>query len=412
MPTASQPRILHVAPSYFPAIVYGGPIVSTMAVCDGLAASGAVDVTVLTTDSNGPKVSDRVKVDSNPLRFAAGYDVHYCRRLALGSFSLEFLRRLPGAMRRADLVHITATYSFTTIPTLLLARLMGKPCVWSPRGSLQATRQWEGAPKKRVKRVFEKLCQLARPRNTVLHVTAPIEAELSVENLPGITTAEIPNPIDLPSQLPERSWRPKGLLRLMFISRLHPKKGIEMLLSALAHLPEHITLDIYGAGTPEYEAKLRTITDNLGIAHRIRMHGHVASVAKAQAFAEADIMCLPTYSENFGIVVGEALAHGVPVITTTEAPWKGLKDHNCGRWIERTERALIEAIDDLASTDLEATGRRGRAWIEHDFSSRRVTQALLAVYDRLLGGTLSHGRPVDLAHRDMNQDPAEIEGPI
>ncbi len=380
---------MHVAPAYFPAIVYGGPTFSTMAMCDGLAASGAVELTVLTTDSNGPKAADRVDVDSNPMRFTAGYNVRYCRRIALGSVSAEFLRRLPSHMRRTDLVHLTSVYNFTTIPTLLLARIMGKPVVWSPRGSLQATRQWDGAPKRRFKRVFERLCQHVRPRRTVMHVTAPIEAELSVDNLPGIATAEIPNPIDLPPDLPRRHWRPEGRLRLIFISRLHPKKGIEMLLSAMARLPEHITLDIYGAGAPDYETKLQAITDRLGVAHRVRMHGHVAGAAKTQAFAEADIMCLPTHSENFGIVVGEALAHGVPVITTTEAPWSGLNHHDCGRWIERSETALIAAIEDLAEADLEVSGQRGRAWMDRDFSSRGATQALLAVYGQLLERRLS-----------------------
>lgn len=138
MTNAPEPRILHVAPAYFPAIVYGGPTFSTMALCDGLAASGAVKVSVLTTDSNGPKVSDCVKIDSNPMRFAAGYDVHYCRRIALGSFSVEFLRRLPGQMRRSDLVHLTSTQNFTTIPTLLLARMLDELIGWSPHGKLQA----------------------------------------------------------------------------------------------------------------------------------------------------------------------------------------------------------------------------------------------------------------------------------
>lgn len=387
MASPSKLRVLHVAPAYYPAVIYGGPTFSTMALCDGLAASGAVAVSVLTTDSNGPRVSDRVEIDSNPAWFAAGYFVQYCRRLAFGSFSVEFLRRLPGAIRNADLVHLTSTYSFTTIPTLLLARTMGRPVVWSPRGSLQATQQWDGAPKRRLKRLFERLCQLARPCDTILLVTAPIEAELSVVNLPGIATAEIPNPIDLPPLPEARAWRPEGRLRLMFLSRLHPKKGIELLLSALARLPETVTLDVYGTGTPNYEAKLQAAADRLGIAARLKLHGHVEGEVKTQAFADADILCLPTHSENFGIVVGEALAHGLPVITTTAAPWSGLETHDCGRWIERDEDTLIAAIQDLGKADLKAMGQRGRAWMERDFSPTGVTQALLSVYRRLLDDT-------------------------
>ena len=385
------PRILHIAPAYYPAIVYGGPTFSTMALCDGLAASGAVNVTVLTTDSNGPNVSDRVDIKSSVIQFPAGYDVRYCRRIAFGSVSTEFLRRLPGYMRRADLVHLTSTYSFTTVPTLLLARIMGKPVVWSPRGSLQATEQWDEAPNQLLKRLFERLCQLVRPRDTMLHVTAQIEATLSITNLPGIATAEIPNPIDLPLPLQGRDWRPNGRLRLMFISRLHPKKGVDLLLSALSKLPENVTLDVYGSGTIGYETELRVIAEKLRITHRIHMHGHVDGEDKQRAFSNADIMCLPTHSENFGIVIGEALAHGVPVITTTAAPWNGLDTHGCGRWIERDERSLIAAIEYLAQADLEKMGEKGRAWIERDFSPQAVTQSLLAVYGDLLSDM--PGRP-------------------
>lgn len=362
-----------------------------MALCDGLASSGEVEVTVLTTDTNGPKVSDRVQIDENPLSFEAGYSVYYCRRIALGSVSLEFLRRLPGFMRNADLVHLTSTYSFTTIPTLLLARLTGKPIVWSPRGSLQATKQWPNAPRRGLKRLFERLCQLVRPKDAVLHVTAPIEAELSVDNLPGIATAEIPNPIDLPAISPARSWRSDGLLRLMFISRLHPKKGLELLLDAMVKLPAYVSLDIYGSGAREYEANLRSMIDALGLAERVRLRGHVDGEEKRHAFDNADIMCLPTNSENFAIVVGEALAHGVPVITTTAAPWAGLEDYKCGRWIERSEDNLIAAVEYMATQDLEEMGSRGRGWMERDFSPAGVTRSLLTVYERLLRQGPSRG---------------------
>ena len=392
-----RPRILHVAPAYFPAIIYGGPVFSTMAVCDGLAASGAVDVTVLTTDSNGPKVADRVEVDGNPVRFAAGYDVRYCRRIALGSVSVELLRRLPDHMRRADIVHLTSTYNFPTLPTLSLARIMGKPVVWSPRGALQATQQWQDAPRRGVKVAFERLCQRLRPRDTVLSVTAAEEAELSVSNLPGIRTAVIPNSIDVPEAPPVRDWRPGGRLRLMFLSRLHPKKGLDLLLTVLARLPEIVTLDVYGSGAPKYEADLARQVAELGLGRRVAFHGHVAGVAKTQAFAEADIMCLPTHSENFGLVVGEALAHGVPAITTTEAPWSGLEGHDCGRWIAPETDALEAAILTLQDADLAEMGARGRAWMARDFSSAGTTRTLLLVYDDLLARRSSaDARPVTI----------------
>lgn len=380
----ATPTVLHVAPAYYPAVIYGGPTFSTMSLCDGLASSRKVKVSVLTTDSNGPKVTDRVEVEQNPLTFDAGYEVYYCSRIALGSVSWEFMRRLPRAVKEADLIHLTSTYNFTTIPTLLLARLMRKPTVWTPRGSLQATKQWPDAPNRWFKQLFERICHWVRPKGTVLHVTAPIEAELSVDNLPGIATTIIPNPIDLPEMPPTREWRPDGALRLMFISRLHPKKGLELMLKVLAKLNSHITLDIYGSGDGHYEKQIRDLIDKLGLSQRVQLHGHVGGEEKSLAFKKADIMCLPTHSENFGIVVGEALAHGVPVITTTEAPWQGLETYGCGRWIERSEEELLDAIQFMESQDLEEMGQRGRAWMKEDFSLDGTTHNLLDTYAQLL----------------------------
>lgn len=383
----STPNVLHVAPAYYPAVIYGGPTFSTMALCDGLASSQVVKVSVLTTDSNGPKIFDRVEVERNPLPFQAGYEVYYCRRIALRSVSWELMRRLPKAIYESNLVHLTSTYNFTTVPTLLLARLMNKPIVWTPRGALQATKQWPDAPNRWAKQIFERVCHWIRPRNTILQVTALVEAKLSIDNLPGIETKIIPNPIDLPDLSPRRKWRPRGTLRLMFISRLHPKKGIEILLEVIAKLPSYVTLDIYGSGDGDYEARIRELIEAHGLSQRVQLYGHVSGEEKRLAFEKADIMCLPTYSENFGIVVGEALAHGVPVITTTAAPWEGLETYGCGRWIERNEENLFEAIQFMESQDLEEMGRRGRSWMERDFSPASVTRALLDLYDQLLSST-------------------------
>ncbi|HMO06185.1 MAG TPA: glycosyl transferase family 1, partial [Paracoccaceae bacterium] len=217
MPADRPLRVLHVTPSYFPATIYGGPIFSTKALFDGLAESGAIALRTLTTDSCGPRPRDRVQVAANPLTFPAGYEVRYCRRVAMASVSPGLLARLPGQIAWADVVHLTATYSFPTPPTLALARLMGKPVVWSPRGGLQATAQWADAPNRGRKMLFERLCQVLRPERTVLHVTAAMEHHLSRDRLPGIGSAIIPNIIEVPDHLPDRAWRPEGNLRLMFL---------------------------------------------------------------------------------------------------------------------------------------------------------------------------------------------------
>ncbi|PUB12129.1 glycosyltransferase [Yoonia sediminilitoris] len=368
-------KILHVAPSYFPATKWGGPIWSTKAICDGLDQTPGFVVRVLTTDAASPAPRDRVAPAELP------YRVDYARRVAGHSIAPGLLARLPTAVAWADVVHLTATYNFPTLPTMAIARTLGKPLVWSPRGALQATASWEDAPRKGAKATFERLAQLLRPRDTVLHVTSDAEAAESVTRLPDIQTAMIPNCVAIPT-LQLRAPRKGNGLRLLCLGRIHPKKGIDLLIDALAHLPGAVTLDIYGTGDADYVQALRSLAQPMGA--RIRFHGHVEREQKTAAFANADLFVLPSHSENFGIVVAEALAHAVPVLTTTATPWTGLQRMQCGRCMSLYDHDLRDEITQLAGQDLAAMGRCGRDWMRRGFSSSAMTAAFCALYQRLL----------------------------
>ena len=373
-------RVLHVTPWFYPAVAFGGPTFSTKAICDGLAGDPAVEIRVLTTDAASLAKGDRLALPDNPAWFPKGYRVTYARRQAATSISAGLMLRLPAQIFWADVVHLSLTYSFPTIPTLALCLFFGRPVVWSPRGALQATEQWAEAPRQGIKRIFERVCQAVRPRRTFLHVTSDMERDGSRARLPGLPVTVIPNGIDLPDLPEHRRWRPEGRLRLMFLSRLHEKKGLDVLLQALARLPPYVTLDIYGDGAAEYLATLGRLVADLGLSDRVTFHGHAESEAKVRAFVSADLFVLPTRSENFGIAVAEALAHGVPVVTTTAAPWQGLESEGCGLWIEHGPAALVEAIRSLDSADLATMGVRGRAWMERDFAASATARRLRDLY--------------------------------
>jgi glycosyltransferase involved in cell wall biosynthesis len=143
----------------------------------------------------------------------------------------------------------------------------------------------------------------------------------------------IPNAIDIPKDRLVRNWRPDGRLRLAFLSRVHSNKGLDLLIPALAYLPDHVTLDISGDGDGDVayvNSLYKTIAD-MGLTGRVTFHGHVDGAAKSAAFTGCDVFVLPTHSENFGIVVAEALAYGTPVITTRGVPWEGIETEGCGR---------------------------------------------------------------------------------
>jgi len=377
-------RVLHVTPAFYPATFWGGPIFSTFGLCNALAHTDSIEVRVLTTDTAGPKLSERVSVKAFPMRYPAGYEVFFCRRWWAASISPSMLLRLWPMIRWADVVHLTAVYSPPTIPTLLICRFLGKPVVWSPRGALQ---RWEGVTKPLLKRFWDGICNslLGRER-CVLHVTSDQEARDSTARISDAVTTIIPNGVDLPGNLPARSWLPDGQLRLLYLGRLHPIKGIENLLQALIQLPdETVSLTICGSGDEAYLSHLRQLVDRLGLSRRVSFGGHVNGSEKMKAFMQADVCVVPSFSENFGMVVAEALAHGVAVIVSKGAPWEEVQQIGCGLWVENSAEELAAAIQYISKADLPEMGKRGRAWMEEKFSWERIASRMAGTY-RQLGG--------------------------
>lgn len=370
-------KVLYVTPSFYPATFWGGPIWSTKAICDGMSAVPGVFVRVLTTDAASPTRGDRVRPT------ALAYPVHYARRVAGHSIAPGLLARLPEAIAWADVVHLTGTYSAPTLPTLFFAKLLQKPVVWSPRGALQATADWADAPRQSLKHGFERAAQMLRPRDTVLHVTAGAEAAQSVARLGDITCAVIPNCVDVPAELPLREITGQ---RLLYLGRLHPKKGLSLLFDAMNQLPAGFTLDVYGNGDAEYMTGLQARADQSG--GRIRLHGYVDGAAKTKAFAAADLFVLPSFSENFGIAVAEAMAHGLPVLTTTATPWADVEKHGCGRCVDLGRVDLAAEIHALCAGDLPAMGQRGRDWMARQFSPDAMVAAFTTLYCDMLGTRL------------------------
>ncbi|MEM0905736.1 MAG: glycosyltransferase [Pseudomonadota bacterium] len=375
-------RALHVSPTFYPATRWGGPIFSTLTLCNGLQRTGKVSVTVLTTDAAGPARGDRLD-GPRQAHFEAGYDVTYARRIAGKDVSLELMAQLLPAMRRADLVHLTATYSAPTLPTLAAAKFLGKPLVWSPRGALQARQEWQGAASK-AKVVFEAACRRLLPRRAVLHVTSEAERELSRRAIP-IPAAVVPNAVQMPPDPAPRTYRPDGALRLAFLSRVHPKKGLETLIEALKTLPAPTTLAIYGEADAGYADALKAQAAAAGVADRVTFHGHVTNEAKERAYENADIFVLPSFSENFGMVIAEALAHRTPVVTTTATPWQMLHEAGCGRLVAPGDSAALgQAITEIAGGDFAAMGAAGRSLVEDHYGEAALASAMVDVYAALV----------------------------
>ena len=372
-------NVLHVSPSFFPASVYGGPIESVYRLCRHLALNGC-SVRVLTTDANG---ADRVlDVDKErEVELAEGVRVRYCHRLVPHSVSFMLLRLLPSYIRWADVVHLTAVYSFPTLPTLLACKIMGKPVVWSPRGALQ---RWEGSTRLRVKAVWERVCRSIAPKRLVLHVTSEEEAKESLERVRGLETAVIPNGIEIPEKV--RHVDGNGTLRLVYLGRLHPKKGIENLLAACTMLNSSSgvpwSLTIAGGGDPSYTERLLCRTKEMALSKQVQMVGDVAGESKRRLFENTDITVVPSHTENFGMVVAEALTHGVPVIASKGTPWKQVEKIGCGLWVDNDPESLAKAIEQMSKMPLREMGQRGREWMGREFGWDIRAKEMIKCYEQ------------------------------
>ena len=375
-------RILHVSPAFFPATFWGGPIYSLHGLCNALASQEGVEVRVLTSNSAGPKLSEKVDVPEYPASYTPGYKVYFCRRLVGASFAPGMLTEMPRLIHWADIVHVTAVYSPPTIPALLSCRALGKPVVWSPRGAFQ---RWEGSTRPLSKAAWDAICRwLIVPHRTVIHTTSEEEAEAVLRRMRPARVAVIPNGVELPDVCRSQQWTPQGNLRLLYLGRLHPIKGIENLLRALASLEDRsISLRIVGSGESSYVASLRALAESLGLQGQAFFVGEVAGDQKAMAFQWADACVVPSFSENFGMVVAESLAHTVPVIAARGTPWGGLVQHACGLWVCNSPEELAGAILKIREQDLRAMGERGRNWMAESFRWDQVAAKMIDVYRNL-----------------------------
>lgn len=293
------------------------------------------------------------------------------------------LRKLLGDVD-IDLVHMHGLWMYHSLVTLGWAQQTKKPHIVSPHGMLEPWAWHHNAWKKRpVWWAWEK-------RNVesaaVLQATAYEEADnlraLGLRN----PIAIIPNGVDIP----ELRQRPQREIRTaLFISRIHPKKGLLNLVKAWALLrPKDWRMVIAGPSEGGHEAEVKNAVMQAGLENQFDFPGPVYEGAKWDLYNQADLFVLPTYSENFGIVIAEALAAGVPVITTKNAPWRQLVEHDCGWWVDIGVDPLAEALREAmlcSAAERQEMGLRGRKLVQDKYSWPTIADEMAAVYRWVLG---------------------------
>ena len=177
---------------------------------------------------------------------------------------------------------------------------------------------------------------------------------------------------------------------ILCLSRIHRKKGLMHLVEAWNNLrPQGWRVVIAGQDDAGYRGELESAIRRFKLTDDFIFHGFVSMEEKAQLYREADLFVLPTYSENFGLVVPEALSHGIPVITTRGTPWEELNLYRCGWWTEIGTDPLTETLREalaLPDSELKDMGLRGQKLVEERYSFSRLSEELKSLYQWLITG--------------------------
>lgn len=354
----------------------GGPSRSVPILARGLAELG-LDVTLMAveTDEMNTHLLDgtSVKLITVPTKTSQN---GYTNLLKQGGY---------------DIIHSQCIWVPSYHKVAVASRKLSIPLIITPRGTLEPwsleQRKWK-----------KKLALLLYQRNdlqkaTCILATAQMEAD-HVREL-GIKSpiAIIPNGIDI-SEYKCRPLSEKSTVKkqIVFLSRIHIKKGIEFLINAWQELYEKYPdwrIVIAGNGEETYIEQLKSLIKEKGVSHCINIIPPVFGDEKHKLYCESSLFVLPSFSENFGMVIAEAMSCGLPCITTTGTPWEELNEKGIGWCIELSHENLVNALTSaikLGTDTLFDMGQRGSQHIRKTYQYTEVASKNEAVYDWIVNG--------------------------
>lgn len=378
--SAAKLRILHIIPSYKPAFIYGGPIYSCSALCEQLTLQGH-KVIVATTTANG---EEELKVDTGKILNVDGVDVIYHKRLTKDHthFSPELIKYVWSNAKQFDAVHIHSWWNLVSIFCFMACLLRGIKPIVSPRGMLSdyVIKTNHGIAKKLIHAFIN------RPflKRAKFHVTSAAEA-LEVKSIfPKSSVNEIFNFVNIRETL-HSPFNSDGPLNLLFLSRVDPKKGLELLFEALAisKLPYH--LNIAGPGDDKYLQYLKDLASQLGISENLSWLGPIYGEKKFDLLASHDLLVLTSHNENFANVVIESLGVGTPVFISENVGLAAyVRDKGLG-WvctikpeiIASTLKSIFQERKTLPGISQHATEA-----VKQDFEHANLTQQYISLYKK------------------------------
>ena len=283
--------------------------------------------------------------------------------------------------------HLHGLWDGMTYAASTWAQRAGIPYVWSVHGMLEPWALQQGRLKKRLSlALYHQRCLENAKR---LHATAEMEGKNLLSVLRHSELIVVPNGIPKTSD-PNPNLREKSPKVALFLSRVHPKKGLDLLIEAWSRLrPADWVCEIVGPGDAGYIEELKKRVSDKNLQSFMRFFPPMEDDEKWLAYQRASLFVLPTYSENFGIVVAESLAMGTPVLTTTGTPWSSLLEHGCGWYIKPEIDSLETTLRSVFENNLETfeeMGRRGREFATANFEWGAISQQFIDCYEGCLAG--------------------------
>ena len=374
-------KILQIVPSYKPAYVYGGPIESVAKLCEGLINDGQT-VQVYTTTANG---TTELPVAPNKTIMVDGVPVTYFTRITKdhSHVSPNLWRHLYKTCKNYDIVHIHSWWNPLVIVAAMICHKQNVKVVVSPRGML--SNYIMHSTNKQLKKFIHFIIGKKVLAKSYFHATSLREWEECKQIIPNWNGFTIPNIVTLPI-LPIKKEK-NNRFTLLFLSRIHPKKGIEFLIEAMSRMEEDIILKIAGAGEEHYINKIKEKIKLLGVGSKVEWIGWQKRAEKFGELMKADLFVLLSYNENFANSVIESLYMGTPVLISDKvglAPF--VKEKNLG-WIttlnvnDITEKLKFICKQNAALLQIQ---KESRSNVESTFSEKNLITQYVEQYKHIL----------------------------
>lgn len=385
-------KLLHVIPSL--AKVKGGPTQILLEVTKALRDKG-YDTEIVTTNDNGAEVLDvplyqRIQYEHVPVWFLPRIFLPMREFI----FSTDLTHWLQQHLREYDLVHTHYLFSYAPTCAAFIARGQKIPYIATPYGMLTP---WALNHKRLKKQAYSLIERRNLNHAVAIHCATELESQ-DVRNYQIKTpTFVVPYGVHLPTYQAQAKQKLRQLYNIpdqtpivLFLSRLHPKKRPDLLIQALAKLANlnyDFHLILAGSGEADYLNYLTNLVSSLGLARRTTIPGFVTGVDKDLLIQGSDLFVLPSFSENFGIAVAEAMAAGVPAIVTPEvqiAP--DIAEANAGLVIAGELDTLVMAIKELLSSPNRRTqlGENGKRLVIRRYCWSAIASQLGCIYSSIL----------------------------